>query len=358
MGNYKKKVNRLYLLVLVVAYVAGMNVFVYLKMLGLRELSEVSSQGQEALLPLSTCMGLLIALGIAFMEFHIFNQWRSYSFLKFVLCKYSMVIVLITVGCTFVFIVFALFVEQQSLSVALHSIPDFLSTEIFLSVLLYLVIFSVVISMVKTIYDYLGPQAIAGALLGKYNQPAEEDLTFLFIDLQSSTRIAENLGHIQYSRFIERCFHLLTESIYRYNATIYQFVGDEAVLLWPASTAQKTLAPIELYFDFVNRIEQEREHFTNAFGEIPQFKAAVHTGIVTVTEIHTVKREIVYHGDVLNTCARMLEQCNAFKKNLIVSSSIARWLLDNDRFSSGVITQLMLRGKVGQTTLHEITLAS
>jgi adenylate cyclase len=46
------------------------------------------------------------------------------------------------------------------------------------------------------------------------SKPAEEDLTFLFIDLRSSTSIAERMGHIQYSRFIESCFEVLTDIIY------------------------------------------------------------------------------------------------------------------------------------------------
>ena len=352
--NYARKFNRTYLIVLVIVYVAGMNIFVSLKMLGLKELNEINLQ-THTLLPLSSCMALLVALGIAIMEMYIFNRWENYPFGRFILYKYSIITVLITTGCVVVFLFFSLFFEKKNLPSALYSIPDFLQTEIFLSAFLYLILFSILLNTIKTVYDYLGPQAIVGALLGKYTQPVEEDLTFLFIDLQASTRIAEQLGHIQYSRFIESSFQLLTESIHQHNATLYQFVGDEAVLLWPTRTAKKTLAPLKLYFDFIDKINQHSSDFIGSFGETPRFKAAIHTGLVTVTEIRTIKRDIVYHGDVLNTCARMLEQCSTLRKNLLVSSPIADWLQDTNQFSASFATQLTFRGKATETAIYEIT---
>ena len=279
LNDYATKVNRTYLIVLIIAYVAGMNIFVLLKMLGLKELNEFNLQTQQALLPLSSCMALLVALGIACMEVYIFNRWQNYPFGRFILYKYIIIVLLIITGCVLVFILFALLLENKSFPSALQSIPEFLQTEIFLSVFLYLILFSILLNMIKTIYDYLGPQAIIGALLGKYSQPVEEDLTFLFIDLQASTRIAEQLGHIQYSRFIESSFQLLTESIHQHNATLYQFVGDEAVLFWPARAAKETLAPLKLYFDFISKIDQQSSHFIRSFGEVQNFKADIHNGL-------------------------------------------------------------------------------
>ncbi|SFD08636.1 Adenylate cyclase, class 3 [Chitinophaga sp. CF118] len=239
--------------------------------------------------------------------------------------------------------------------IALHTIPDFLETEIFLSVLLYLLLFSILLNMFITVYEYLGAQAIVGALSGRYSKPAEEDLTFLFIDLRSSTTLAERMGHIQYSLFIENSFQILTDSIYKYNATIYQFVGDEAVLLWPSKNARKTLAPIHFYFDFIEQLQRNGPRFITEFGEVPHFKAAIHSGLVTVTEIRTVKKDIVYHGDVLNTCARIMGQCSSLNKDILISSVVASWLQDTHGFKANLTIELPLRGKVELTAIYELT---
>jgi adenylate cyclase len=355
MRGHTKRKNRTFLYLLITAYVGGMTVFAYLKLLGLKELNDVSTTGQEALLPLSTCIGLFLAFGIAFMELNVFNKWKRFHLAKFIVLKYSIITFLIVTGCVLIFILFSVLVEKHSFVEALHAVKDFLRTEIFLSAFLYLILFSVFLNVIKTIYDYLGSQALIGALLGKYSQPTEEDLTFLFIDLQASTSIAERMGHIEYSRFIRTSFQLLTESIQKHNATIYQFVGDEVVLLWPTRIARQTLAPVKLYFDFVKEIEMQRKYFSDSFGEVPSFKAAIHSGAVTVTEIETVRKDVVYHGDVLNTCARMLEQCSILKKTLLVSSSISGWLEAHARFSASFVSPMALRGKNEKTNIYAIS---
>jgi hypothetical protein len=51
----------------------------------------------------------------------------------------------------------------------------------------------------------------------------------------------------------------------------------------------------------------------------------------------------------------MLEQCNLLKKNLLVSSPVASWLQEADRFSASFATQLTFRGKASETAIYEIT---
>jgi len=218
-----------------------------------------------------------------------------------------------------------------------------------------MLVFSIFFNVLKTVFEYLGPQAIASALLGRYQHPAEEDITFIFIDLKSSTTLAERLGHMQYSLFIERCFQKLTESIYQFNATVYQFVGDEAVLLWKTKDVRKSVVPVLLYYDFLERLKEDEQFFLSKFQEVPHFRASIHTGIVTVTEIHSVKKDIVYHGDVLNTCARIMAQCSKYNKDLLVSSEIGAWLKNNERYSTVLVEDVILRGKDNATSIYEVT---
>ena len=193
-----------------------------------------------------------------------------------------------------------------------------------------------------------------GTLFGKYHQPLEEDRTFVFIDLEYSTALAEKLGHVRYSLFIDRCFQVLTECIYEYRASLYQFVGDEAVLSWKTVDAQKTLAPVRLYYAFADKLEAEREHFMSQFGEVPRFKAAVHAGRVSVTKIRSTKMDIVYHGDVLNTCARIVGECSRLKKDLLVSSTVAQWVQNNAAYSVTLLDNLLLRGKESETAVYGV----
>ena len=51
-------------------------------------------------------------------------------------------------------------------------------------------------------------------MTGYYQKPKEESKIFMFLDLQSSSKIAELLGHEKYSDFIQDCFraHMLRKT--------------------------------------------------------------------------------------------------------------------------------------------------
>lgn len=77
--------------------------------------------------------------------------------------------------------------------------------------------------------------------------PIEEDRTFMFLDLNNSTGIAERLGHVKYSRFLQKCFDDLNQVLQKYDAQIYQYVDDEVVLTWKNEDVIKKRRMIELY---------------------------------------------------------------------------------------------------------------
>ena len=64
--------------------------------------------------------------------------------------------------------------------------------------------------------------------------------------------------------------------------------------------------------------------YIERYGLAPVLKAALHSGSVVVGEMGVVKREIVYSGDILNTTARILEQCKYYKQHLIISQEVLR----------------------------------
>lgn len=67
-------------------------------------------------------------------------------------------------------------------------------------------------------------------VIGKYHLPEEVNKIFLFIDLKSSTTIAEKLGNTKYSSFLIDYFHDMTGAILMSKAEIYQYIGDEIIL--------------------------------------------------------------------------------------------------------------------------------
>jgi adenylate cyclase len=97
--------------------------------------------------------------------------------------------------------------------------------------MLFYFIMSLLIGFINLVNTKYGPGILLPLMLGKYTTPIEEERIFLFMDLQSSTALAEKLGHLTYSSFIRDCFWDINNVLARYNAEIYQYAGDEIITL-------------------------------------------------------------------------------------------------------------------------------
>ena len=66
---------------------------------------------------------------------------------------------------------------------------------------------------------------------------------------------------------------------------------------------------------------------------------------MTVIEVGDVKREIVYHGDVLNTAARLLELCKTRNEGLVVSQAVGEAVDKDAKVHAIWHEDVLLRGK-------------
>jgi len=180
---------------------------------------------------------------------------------------------------------------------------------------------------------------------GRYHLPEEINKIFLFIDLKSSTATAEKLGNTKYSSFLIDYFHDMTGAILMSKAEIYQYIGDEIILTWSFEKGVKYARCINCFFDILTAIEMKKEKYLQKYGVYPEFKAALHAGNVSVTWIGTIKKEIVYHGDVINTTARIQEECNKQGQKFLISE----YMLKNTELPaylrSEYLGELQLKGK-------------
>ncbi len=84
-------------------------------------------------------------------------------------------------------------------------------------------------------------------MFGKYRSPREEERIFLFMDLKSSTALAESLGHLQYSGFIRDSLMDVNRVLQPFNAEVYQYVGDEIVLSWKTNEGLHNLSCVQFF---------------------------------------------------------------------------------------------------------------
>lgn len=209
------------------------------------------------------------------------------------------------------------------------------------------------LSVFHTLRSKIGYTDFGNLLIGRYRKPAEEVRAFMFLDLKSSTTIAEQLGHRLYSRLIQDCFRDLTGTLLKTRAEVYQYVGDEAVLSWPVEVAAADANCLNAYFQFAGLLESRSDYYRSAYGLVPLFKAGINLGQVTVVEVGVLKRAIVYHSDVLNTAARVQALCNEHGKTLLVTQAVKDKLADAP-FRFEFVGDILLRGKAQPVGVYSV----
>lgn len=224
---------------------------------------------------------------------------------------------------------------------------EFYHSQMFYVILIYFFVVGVLIEIFYEIDSKLGKGVFVKFLLGRYHKPKEEERIFLFMDLKSSTHYAEKLGHFKYSRLIQDCFRDLTYAVKKNQGDIYQYVGDEAVLTWELKNGVKDRRCIQLFFDFRNTLESKNSYYQREYGMLPEFKASAHWGKVMVAEIGDLKSEIAYHGDAINTAARIQGLCNTYRSKLLISHDLLMKLeLENGELNEFTyLEKVFLTGK-------------
>jgi adenylate cyclase len=220
--------------------------------------------------------------------------------------------------------------------------------------LVYYLLMTLVITFITQVNKKYGPGVLVPLMMGKYRQPKEEERIFMFMDLQSSTSIAEQLGHLRYSGFIRDSFMDINQVINKYNAEIYQYVGDEIVLSWRMAEGLKELACIQFYFACSEQFAKRSAYYEEQYGRLPFFKAGLHGGKVTAVEIGEIKRDIAFHGDTINTAARIQSLCNTYNKSLLVSKGFTEFDGFDSQFMATSLGLVTLKGKVEAVELVSV----
>lgn len=200
---------------------------------------------------------------------------------------------------------------------------------------------------------FFGGNNLMKLLTGKFYTPLEEERIFMFLDLKSSTQHAERLGHIKYSKMIQDCFNDLGVVVEN-ESEIYQYVGDEVILTWKLKDGLKNQNCLQAFYNFKNQLIKRSNHYQKQYDCQPQFKAGLHQGIVTVTEVGKYKKEIAYHGDTINTAARIQEKCNEFNEKLLISQELKEKLQANG-FEFKAMGSISLKGKSQEVMIHAVS---
>lgn len=193
---------------------------------------------------------------------------------------------------------------------------------------------------------------MANFWFGKYRQGREEERVILFMDLDDSTTIAEKLGHTMFFNLLNDCFQDITISTLEYEGKIIDYIGDEVVISWPIEKANLL---IEFYHGFNETFRLKKAEYVNKYKLYPVFKAGGHAGSVTIGEIGTETKDIIYAGDVMNSASRIEGLCKVYNRKLLISGDLLEHLRLPSNFTFQSLGELTLNGRRAKSMVYSVS---
>jgi adenylate cyclase len=301
---------------------------------------------------LATIFGTIIGI----LEILYFNKWfNQNSFTKKILYKSSIYLLIILSLLIIIFLTTSNEMPTAISSKAFwQGMLDFFTDYSFLGILAYIASIILMTQFYTEVSESMGTGLLRNFFLGKYYKPVEEARIFMFLDMKSSTQIAEKLGHVLYFEMLQQYFSDLTGPVIDYSGEIYQYAGDEMIISWRLEKGMKNNACIQCFFAMKKSLLEKSAYYAEKYAISPQFKAGLHCGKVTTGEIGVLKKEIIFTGDVLNTTARIEGLCNQYQADILISDSLFKHLDLTAHYQVISAGKNTLRGKDGQIELFTL----
>ena len=219
----------------------------------------------------------------------------------------------------------------------------------------FFVVLAVTIQFVLQMNRLVGANVLGYFMAGVYRHPKAEERIFLFLDLEGSTRLAEELGSARYFALLRRFVDDLTDPVLQAQGEIYQYAGDEVLVTWPMDAGLRRANCVRCFFDIRAAVHGHAVRYEREFGAVPRFRGGLHGGTVTGGELGDLRQQIVFVGDILNTAARLEEHAKRSSLELVVSGS----LLERLTLPPGIVAtrrgDLALRGKEALVTAYSLS---
>lgn len=285
-------------------------------------------------------IGISIGFIVIFFEEMLFKL-NSHSFLAVLFLK----ALLYSISILILLILFVIgFSELLGQNIYKEGLKIYIETRLTKD-FLFSLFASVFLILSLEVSSLLSPRFFYNYFTGRYHQPVQEERIFMFVDVKSSTTIAEELGDIKYSSLLQDLFNDFTDGILASRAEVYQYAGDEIILTWKTAVGLKDLRCVYCFFLLKQKIDSRKEYYIENYNLVPKFKAGMHIGSSVTTWVGKVKKEIVYHGDLLNTTSRIQCKCNELNHDFVISEALKNALPNNPSITYQLKGEIHLRGK-------------
>jgi len=296
-------------------------------------------------------VGVLIGVGLGVGEELIFPRWsRTMSFARLSIVRIGSYTLLMITALTAVNAVDRSIVRGLG---PFDSIASYATDGLWLD-LIFAVVASFLVTGFLQVRKLHNPGEIRRLLTGRYHYPVEETRIFLFADIVGSTGIAERLGHMAYSSFLRDCFSDISEAILAWKGEVYQHAGDSVLVTWRMHKGIRSAACVQCFFDMIQLLERREDDYRRQYDTVPRLRAGIHGGDVVTTWVGEARKDLAFHGDTMNTAARVETACKELGAQCLVSELVYGAIELPPHLEARSVGEVELRGRTEALTLYSV----
>lgn len=302
-------------------------------------------------------IGFILGLLSALLELYVFARGaKRLKFIWLLTIRSILYFLLITIIIFNVAVVAQMYQHDAAYVDTIKDdfIQEYLFGGRFLTAVIITLTFVFSVNFVRMISRKMGQGMLISYILGTYYTPVHQTRIFMFVNLVESKKIVPELGSHGLHSFLNDLFYDLTVPIVRNSGIIYEYIEDLIVISWAMDKGLKNACCIRVFFDIQNTLNVNKEKYLEKYGFVPHVQAGLHTGSVVRAEIGEVKTQIVFHGDTMNTTARILGKCGELKVGLLASDQLIRMVGLPRIYNKESVGDIELRGKQEDIKLFEI----
>ena len=296
-------------------------------------------------------IGVLIGIGLGVGEEFILPRWsRTMTFARLSVARIGGYTLMMITALTAVNAVDIWIVRELG---PFESIAYYAGGDLW-SDLIFVFIAAVVTTSFLQVRKLHNPGEIRRLLTGRYHYPVEETRIFLFADIVGSTGIAERLGHMAYSSFLRDCFSDISEPILAWKGEVYQHAGDSVLVTWRMHRGLRSAACVQCFFDMIQLLELRGDDYRRQYDTIPRLRAGIHGGDVVTTWVGEARKDLAFHGDTMNTAARVETACKELDAQCLVSERVYGAIELPPHLEARSVGEVELRGRTGALELYSV----
>ncbi len=318
------------------------------------------SNGPDDLYPFinGAVVSLLVGLLISLLELNLFSRGAKRIKFIWVLIFRSLIYFMLIPSIILIVVSISRMYRLDQTIAEVYASSDFQQYVFegnFSVALVYTLIFAFSINFVRMISRKMGQGMLVSYINGTYYAPVHQARVIMFINIKDSKQLMNKLGPLNFHKFLNHFFYDLSIPVVSHRGIIYEYIEDLMVVTWAMNKGLENANCIRTYFSIKEAIDKHKEKYVATYGFVPKVRASLHTGSVVRAEIGEVKTQIVFHGDTMNTTARILGKCKELNMGLMVSEQLIHMIGMPDIYEENPAGDINLKGKKHSLKLFEIS---